>query len=508
MRYPSRVATGRAVAAAAAICALAACNDSVVPDYQSPSIDPTSQSAIQQQVTGIIAGTRQSTETGSDILYYIQAMSSFGRDACNFTNTDSRYLTEWCGDGVPIPNSDFYGTIVWDNEFRIAKNADLILTNLPAVTPAYTAAQANLIKGVVQTWKAYNFMLLAETRDTNGVPVAGITLPQGQLAPILCTKDVWAYITALLDSGEADLDAGAPAGGATGPLPVTLPPGFSDASLAGPSGTVGSFAGFNRALKAKAGLEYAYAVSRSPGGSPATATTPGSPLAAALTSADSAAKASFIFNGGTVGYVQSTATDYADPLAVYHSFSGASGDVPNPVQGSITTIYVLNAADSEMTADPADKRAGKLVANSGAPGQPGLDTTAATLAMTIGTYTSPTSPIPIIRNEDLVLLDAAIQLGLGNDANAVTLINAVRTVAGTHAVTPSGYAAIRDQILHELRMSNILESGEDRTILIRDYNVEASYTTTWFANDLHTTIEPIPVGEAAARNNNLTPSCP
>ncbi len=58
----------------------------------------------------------------------------------------------------------------------------------------------------------------------------------------------------MLDSGEEDLDTG-PAG-ETGPLPVILPPGFDGGEPGRTSEPAGTFAGFNRALRAKAGLEY------------------------------------------------------------------------------------------------------------------------------------------------------------------------------------------------------------------------------------------------------------
>jgi hypothetical protein len=492
----------RVAVAAAALCTLAACKDPEVPNYQSPTIDPQAQSAVQQLISGMFSSTRGSTASGTDLFYYIQAMSSFGRDAGNFTNTDSRYITEWMGAGVAIPNSDFYGGVVWDNLFRVVKTGNTVLADIPTVTPAYSASDAGLVTGIVQTWKAYNFMLLAETRDTNGVPVYGVDMPQGQVAPILCNKDVWAYITALLDSGETALEKGT-----AGPLPVILPNGFNGASLAGPPGSVGTFAGFNRALRAKAGLEYAYAIARQKGAAAAPSnTSAGSPDVAALTAADAAAKASFIFNGGAVEYVQTTPAPFADPFGVYHSFSGASGDQPNPYFTGLTTMFVVDAADSEIIADPADKRAGKIIPNIAPPGQKTYNAIVSQ-ALTSGNYPSATAPIPIIRNEDLVLIDAAIQLGLGQSANAVTLINAVRTAAGAATVAPAGFVATRNQLLHEFRASNILESGEDRTIMIRNYGVEAQYTTTWGAKDLHTMIEPIPVADNSARNGNITPQC-
>ena len=115
----------------ATLTALLACSDPAVPNYQSPSVDPTTPQGIQQLVTGAFSGTRGSpSEVVSDVFAYVVLMSSFGRDAGNFTNTDSRYLTEWLGDGVPIPNSDYYGTVVWDNEFRTIKNAHVVINEL------------------------------------------------------------------------------------------------------------------------------------------------------------------------------------------------------------------------------------------------------------------------------------------------------------------------------------------------------------------------------------------
>src|SRR5579864_2390781 len=81
---------GAALVAATAAFAAAACKDSVVPNYQSSQINPLTPAGVQYEVAGVFAGLRSSTGTGPDIFYFIQAMSSFSRDAGNFTNTDSR----------------------------------------------------------------------------------------------------------------------------------------------------------------------------------------------------------------------------------------------------------------------------------------------------------------------------------------------------------------------------------------------------------------------------------
>ncbi len=481
---------------------LAACKDTAVPNFRSPQINPESPSGIQFLVSGVIANSR--ADIGQDVL----ALSGMGREIGVYTTTDSRFITEWMGDGNIIPNSDFYGGGGWSAEFQNAKDADAIIQDVPKVTPAYSASDASLITGVMKTFEAYNMMLVAETRDTNGVPIFGFASPPATPAPILCVKDVWKGIAAMLDSAEADLDAGT-----AGALPISLPPGYAAVAAAGPSGTAGTFAGFNRALAGYAKLQYAYATTRvAGGGAPATPTTPGAPLMSALVAADSAVHASNLYNPAAL--TPPAAGDFTDPLAVYHNFSSTSGDLDNPVTfavGQTTTVFVLDTVAAEIAAG-GDLRANKLAVNSTAPNSEAGPVANATAAndITIDFYSSASSPIPIIRNEELVLIEAAIQLGEGNLANAVTSINAIRANVGNvppyaGAVT---YTAVRDQLLHEMRASNIGEPGEERMMAVRNYGLQTQQTTTWGSTDTHATLLPIPIQESGPRNGDIAPSCP
>jgi starch-binding outer membrane protein, SusD/RagB family len=491
----------------AVLVGAAACKDSIVPNFRSPQVNASSPSGIQFLVSGVVAASR--INIGQDVL----ALSSFAREMGVFTGTDQRFITEWMGNGTAIPNSDFYGAGGWANEFRAAKDAEFVIQQLPHVTPAYSASDASLITGVMKTFEAYDMMLVAETRDTNGVPISGFVAPTSAPAPILCIKDVWAGIAAMLDSAEADLNAGTP-----GPLPITLPSGFAAANLAGPSTTPGTFAGFNRALAAYAKLQYAYGASRSLGGAPPTGppgNSAGSPLVSALMSADTAVKASSLYQPGALA--PATAGNFADPLAVYHNYSGTSGDLTNPITfsvGQTTNVFVLDTVVAEFV---GDLRSAKLIVNSTGPASPCVGCNdIATKHITVGFYQAASSPVPIIRNEELVLIEAMVQLGLGNFANAVTSINAVRTAVGGVApyAGPMTYVAIRDQILHELRLSNIGEPGEERIMAVRNYGLQLQQTTTWPSPltptvlDTHATVLPIPISESGPRNGIITTSCP
>jgi hypothetical protein len=500
-----------------AAAVLASCKDSNVPFLTAPTQVAATSVGIQNAVTGLFSAAR------NDISNYVTFMSTFSRDAANFTNTEPRYITEGMG-LIPISTTDqFFSASIWDIEFRNAKFANQIVATLPSVTPAYSASDAAAITGVVQTMKALQFMMLAETRDTLGVSPYSIDVSGTVPAPVFCNKDVWRYIVALLDSANTSLQAAGP-----NPLPVTLPPGFASVSAtAAPSTTPGAFAAFNRALAAKAGLELAYAIARNSGGTAPTPTSSGTPDASALGRADSAMHASALFSPGALTTpAPGGFTD--DAFGVYHSWSAQSGDQLNPINGEIGTLAVLwdMVADVDTVNDA--RWHAKFAVNPNTVQQSSFAASASPYIYAY--YPTVSTPLPIVRNEELVLVDAQIQLGLGSLANAVTLINDVHQQAGgfgSPLVIATNYVAVRNALLKEQRISTILEGSEDRTIALRMYGMEVVSDTTWNATsgpdaaavagatsalgakptDLHTLVDPPPSTETDGRGGSYTLTC-
>jgi hypothetical protein len=484
------------------VLGVGACNTNPVANLNqvTPGKDHESYNELLE---GVLYLTR--LNLGNQVIMF----SSFSRDAFNFTTTDNEFITMWGGDGTPISSSRFYGTTNWTNWFTAVRQAQQLLTALPNALPAYSAGDIAKWKGIIYTIEAYAYMNAEATKDTLGLPYNGPLADVNTPAPILCSRDAWKAIVALLDSGLTQLNVDPSPG-----LPLPLPSGFSAVSAqASPSTTAGSFAAFNRALAAKANLELAYAIARSPGGTPPTPTTTGSPDAAALNRADSALHASALYNPGALQ--APTAGDFSEALAVYQNFSGASGDIANPYQGPyLTTDFVLTETLADI--DTADKRLVKLIptAPSQQAGTPYAPKVAST--MRFGMYQTPNSPMPIIRNEELNLFEAQIRLGLNDIPGAVNAINAVRQrVAKLPPISAVGqtYFTVRDQILHELRASTMGEPSGDRTSAIRDYGVASVVLTTWNTNpnpgpDLHTTVEPFPITDQATRGGNTSYVCP
>src|SRR5580704_687522 len=495
---------------------LTACKDSNVPYLTAPTSVAATPVGVQNAVTGLFSAAR------NDVGNYVIFLSTFSRDAANFTNTEPRFITEGMG-LIPISNTDqFFSSSIWDGEFRNAKFANEIVSALPSVTPAFTATQVSAITGITQTMKALQFMMLAETRDTLGVSVYSIDATSVQ--SVFCNKDVWKYIVALLDSGNAALQAAGP-----NPLPVSLPPGFASVSATlAPSTAAGSFAAFNRALAGKAGLELAYATARNAVGTSPTPTTAGTPDATALTRADSAINASALFSPTSLTPPAPGGFTTGDAFGVYHAWSAQSGDQVNPINDVVGTMAVLwdMVADVDTVNDVRWKN--KFTVNPNAVQQ--LSFAASASPYIYAYYPSTGTPLPIVRNEELTLVDAQIKLGLGQFAAAITLLNDVHQGAGGFAsplAIAANYVAVRNALLKEQRISTILEASEDRTIALRMYGMATVSDTTWNATsgpdalavagatsalgsrpvDLHTLVDPPPSTEVDGRGGNYTLTC-
>jgi hypothetical protein len=79
-------------------------------------------------------------------------------------------------------------------------------------------------------------------------------------------------------------------------------------------------------------------------------------------------------------------------------------------------------------------------------------------------YNASDSPIPVIRNEELILLRAEANIGLGNKTTALTDINYIRTNSGGLAALPLSFAtgpdsAMLNELLYEKRYSLVWEGG-------------------------------------------------
>jgi hypothetical protein len=117
------------------------------------------------------------------------------------------------------------------------------------------------------------------------------------------------------------------------------------------------------------------------------------------------------------------------------------------------------------------------------------------------------APIPIIKNEELILLRAEANIGLNNLAAAITDLDLVRVNAGklppTTLTPASSQAAFLDELLYNRRYSLLWEQGS-RWVDARRYG-RLNTIQVAVPNGEVPTRMPIPADECAARG--LGTSC-
>jgi len=450
----------------AGVALMGACKDSTaVPDFNNPSLQdllgkPLTRLTLQNVVTGYADAQRASL--GTTPASYILFGEVLARDAYRTDGSEARYVNEFLN-GTPDPSA-FSGGGNWTGFMRDIRAANTILTILPSAPASeITASEQTATRGMIQTWKAIDYYRALEYRDTLGVPI-DLDHPLGDaLAPLICKPKVLAFVSALLDSGYTNLLAGG------GSFPSVLPPGFAGFN------TPATFALFNRGWKGKVELYRAL-----------DHTTPTG--AAGYTAAVAAINASYV-----------NTTDASKiGQGVYFTFSTLSGDTPNQL---VDANLHLNPQISDSL-QAGDLRGAKIT-------DLGKNFSLQGLTYHANFVVTQTQNIAYLKNEELILLRAQAEVGLGDLAGALADVNFVRAASG--GLAPLGAFASSttaiDAILREKRYSLLFE-GPQRWVDLRAYGrMNNTFFKKELAGDVFLKALPIPQNEADQRKGVLTVSC-
>ncbi|HEV8303521.1 MAG TPA: RagB/SusD family nutrient uptake outer membrane protein [Gemmatimonadales bacterium] len=455
---------------ALAVLGLGACDfDITNPNNPDPIGTNPSRQRVANAAAGILIASRQNAAD------FILDVGIIGREAYRFDGSDPRFVTELLGEGGGAldPGSRAFGGDHWLEHYTAIASANELL-NVIGTATALSAAEQNATRGFAETMEAWNYLMVVVTHTEDSIPVDVDRDPVADAPPPFVSNDsAYRFIAGLLDTANAHLTAGGTA------FPFTLSAGFSSFGF---FDTPVLFRQFNRALKARV---QAYRASRVASG----------------ISTDAAC--------GVAG-----ATCYADVLAllaatwidtssaatlnngVYNVFGTGAGDTPNalfqdPQRGENFAHPQL--ADS---AEPGDLRFSTKVVSRPAGSSRGLTSSLGWIR-----YGSPAAPIPIIRNEELILLRAEANNALGNATPSADDINYVRVKSGglaaiatLAAATP---AARLNQILHERRYSLLYEGGH-RWIDMRRFG-RVNQLPIDRAGDLVFSTYPVPSDELIGR---------
>ena len=465
----------RTVGAVLALTALAACktSDLNITNPNAVTVEGAAgdPAAVQLLATGLLSDHRR------DATGFPQMVGILGRESYTFTPTEGRNTTHYLI-GISVAGQqklDPSGFVTgqWSGQYNTMRDV-FNFKNTVAGNKTLTAAQKAAATGFAQTIQGYAALQVIATRDTVGM-ITEIKAAATDLAPFVARDSAYKFILATLDAGYANLQAGGAA------FPFTLHAGF--AGFSSPA----TFAQYNRAIRARASAYWATA------GGGATA------WAGALT----ALGQSFLNSSAT--------TRAALDAGVYQIFSTSSGDATNGLTlATSTTLYAHQSfqTDAQLKADGTKDNRYVLKFKEGLPARSGPLTAdgATSASSTLGPnlYLTSTSPLGVIRNEELILLRAEARLATGDKAGAIADLNVVRVNSGglpaSTLTAGSPDTEILTGILYEKRYSLYLEGH--RWVDARRYNRLSSLPLDIASGpnkNFHAKVIPVPQGECLVR---------
>jgi starch-binding outer membrane protein, SusD/RagB family len=436
------------------------CADIDIPNLNNLPYDglrtrPT-RTLIMNASTGLLIGTRAPIAQPNG---YVAMLGILGRESYNFDRADPRFISEMLEATTLDPGSPAFGGNFWQQPYSNIRNATTLITALDAIDAdpirGVTDSEKAAIRGFARTVEAMDFLVIAVTRwsDTNCGPVVVDRAPTDPLAPIVGKDDVLAHISGLLDTARDEL---ATAAGGGDVFPFELSSGFDGFDK--PS----TFTKVNRALAARV-LVYRQQWS----------------------AAQTALGVSFIDPAKSMR------------LGAYHAYGNGSGDTQN----GLTSPNEFAHPKLQPEAEAGDTRifgpASKLVTLA----------TATTLRditsnQLFTLYPTGDTPVPIIRNEELILLRAEVATKLNDFPAARTDVNLIRTTYGLAAKMDADLdteTELIDEILKQRRYSLLFEGGHRWIDLRRHNKLDASLKDlpTHFVHQAY----PIPVPEIDARSS-------
>jgi hypothetical protein len=430
--------------AGTALLASAGCDltkPSDIPLQDKPSVNALEEtptpSIIYAATQGLLDGLRQGT---TDLM---SSLAHHGREG--YYLAVARTVLDEFDD--PIQPG---GGVGWGSAYNYIRTGNSILNATDKVS-GMSVPNQEAVRGFVKTVEAFLLLGQIHVHDTFGI-VVQTNQPRSELGPLATKAEAYAYIAKRLDDAAVHLRAAGPT------FPFLLSAGFAGFN------TPVTFLRFNRALRARAAndnREYAVALT--------------------------ALAESFINPTGDLA------------TGVYNTFSTASGDRPNPyfdptgLQYLADTMLVVQA---QRKADAAiDDRLTRKVLRSGA-----VTHTRVTSNLRWVLYGTNVAPIPVIKNEELILIRAEAKMFTGDRAGALADLNIVRSRSGgLPALTADpGDPGLLNELLYNRRYSLLFEWGH-RWFDLRKHGLLSTVIGPRGAGDRIHSIFPLPRSECDQR---------
>lgn len=382
-------------------------------NLNNPIIEDYLKNATRDQLNNLVTGTESAMR--NELGLYLDDIGVVGREMYRFSGADPRYTTDLLGaSGAELNNTGFYITNVWSAKYRVVKNCNLLIEAVNNSSSVSDTEKKGYL-GFAKTIKAYQLLLLLNLTGENGIRID--VADESNPGPVVEYDPALDAIADIFDEAKTDL--------------ITADISFNLSSGFGNYRTAEGLIKFNRALAARVAVyreEWDEALDNLSG--------------------------SFYNASG----------DLSD--GVYHVFSTGSGDqlnsafFPQNQAGEVRVAHPSFATDIE----PDDDRIGKASLRSSPASNTGLSSN-----RDVWVYTSSTGRVPVIKNEELILIKAEAELRLTHYSLAADAIDIIRNAHGLGDYNgPLTTNALTDEMLMQRRYSLFFEGH--RWVDMRRYN--------------------------------------
>ncbi len=388
---------------------LAGCEAPTIPNYNAPGIETMTQRpdarTVDAAVLGLVAKHRAVTPA------YALRLGILGREVLYLTSFEARNVTEMLEEPL-TPGAIIIGMGWWETYSTLL--AGRVLVDIAERAPNYTAAERQGALGVGKTIMGVALMDQIRVRDTFGIVVD--VDPNGRALGAFVSRDSgWAVARALLDDALGHLRAP----GAR--FRFTLPAGYSGFN------DVAGFARYNRAITAR--LE--------------------------------------LYRGNWQAVLDALAESFLSTAdasragldrGVYHSY--AAGEATHILSDALpTSLVAVPSFLDEARQRPDASRDLRAAAKAQSVATPvvlrGISSN-----LRVTRYANNTAPVPVIRNEELILMRAEARWHLGQHALAIADLNFVRVNSGGLAPLSGDFAGdFTTELLYERQFSLFFEHG-------------------------------------------------
>ena len=389
---------------ASVIGTLASCEVQEFSDLNGPEIDAFEGNMTRGDLQDLIGGVLYSSRLRLGTYY--DDCGVIGREYWRFSSSDPRFTSDLLGGGGSVlDNNTFYITGPWASRYRSVKNANLILGFIDAqdLSANFTTQEVNATKGFLKTFIAHELLLNLNLTNDGGIRLD--VSDEANLGPFVSKAEALSGIKSMFVEGANDLANGG------GNFPFVLSSGFAGFD------TPTSFWTANKGLSARI----------------------------AMYQGDASGALSFLSDS----FLNLSSSDLNS--GIYHIFTADQTDILNPMffPMNSTTAGARIMQPSFLTdAESGDTRLGKVSQRDEA-----LTLDDLTGDYDVWRYTSNTDPIPIVRNEELMLIYAEANITV-NPSEAVSALNIVRSSAGLDPYTgATDTASLVNEMLNQRRYS-------------------------------------------------------